>query len=408
VTKALKELELADLPPIVVLYGPNGSGKSNVLRAVQLVLRAAAQSQTPGTQEDPCTLTLSEADARLDLRPEDFRFGDHPEIRVELEIDIGQRAMEILLPPSKDSFSHLYLEGVFQLGPDKQINYWLGRVDIDGSEEVATPFLKQRIHQNLIPQLLQISEAYRVSKERQDPEGALYDKLLSEDLHEREAAGRLSRHLSQAQLFGPGTDPVALVPVNSKTYNEHQVRIRHPVHGELPLRNLGSGEQQLVMMLAQRVITPFPIAHLEEPEAHLHKTLMEPFARVLRDSVLGNGDQPDVDQLWITTHHRYFNLASEFFDVSLDEEGSTRIVRRPRDEAAEHFYEPSPYLDTLRHLVESGMSPEAVVYRDEQDNPITAKDVMQSLEGDQELAKKFVDSATRAFVLSLREEESEQ
>jgi hypothetical protein len=69
-----------------------------------------------------------------------------------------------------------------------------------------------------------------------------------------------------------------------------------------------------------------------------------------------------------------------------------------------HFYEPSPYWDTLEGLVESGLDPETVVHV-EAGRPIRAKDLLASIRGDQHLAKKFVDAATRAFVLSLTREE---
>src|SRR5262249_11783613 len=154
---------------------------------------------------------------------------------------------------------------------------------------------------------------------------------------------------------------VGLLPVDSAKYGEKQIRFRHPTHGDLPLRNLGSGEQQVVLMLGQRVITPYPISMLEEPEAHLHKTLMEPLARVLRESVRGDGGTPDVDQLWMATHHPLFAIADEFYDVRLDHRGATRVERRKRDEAVKHFYEPSPYWETLRGLVTSGMSPDTVI-----------------------------------------------
>ena len=161
-------------------------------------------------------------------------------------------------------------------------------------------------------------------------------------------------------------------------------------------------------MLGQRVITPYPIAHLEEPEAHLHKTLMERLARVLRESVLGDGGTPDVDQLWMATHHHYFAIADEFFDVSIDDQGATRVARRKRDEAVKHFYEPSPYWDTLRGLVQSGMSADTVVSLDAQGQPIRAKDVLASIEGDRRIANEFVEAATKAFVLSLTKDEPEK
>ncbi len=125
---------------------------------------------------------------------------------------------------------------------------------------------------------------------------------------------------------------------------------------------------------------------------------------LLLESVLGEDGAPDVDQLWMATHHHYFAVTDEFFDVSLDKQGQTLVRRRPRDEAAGHFYEPSPYWDTLRGLVKSGMSPDTTVSIDAQGQPIRAKDVLDSLKGDRRLADEFVEAATKAFVLSLAED----
>lgn len=495
--RSLKEVVLEDLPEIIVLFGPNGSGKSNILRAVQLVLRAAGRPGVfPMSRQDAVTLTLSEANTELDLRPDDFRHGDIPEIRVEIEIDLGQRALEMVLPPGGLGLSNLKLEGVFQLddGAHRSVRYWFQSADLNDRVRLGEPsepsdrghrervvhlrsdlnrlkadrqkdqsklldfekmklvvgtlsperqsqqalaemglsrtnqaireredelrkteaslsqesLVAERIQSRLIPRLLQTSDAYRVPGGEKDPQKELFQAFLSEDPKEREATHRLSRRLAQAALFGSLDDSVALSPVDSRTYGEKQIHVRHPIHGELPLRNLGSGEQQIVLMLAQRVITPFPIAQLEEPEAHLHKTLMEPLATLLLESVLGNDGAPDVDQLWMATHHHYFAIAEEYFDVSLDTVGQTMVRRRPRDEAAEHFYEPSPYWDTLRGLVKSGMSPDTTVSIDAHGQPIRAKDVIESLEGDQRLAREFVEAATKAFVLSLTEDGSEK
>ena len=483
--RSLNDVVLDDLPPIIVLYGPNGAGKSNILRAAQLVFRAAAlPGVLPMKREEAVSMLLPEADKKLELRPDDFRFGDLPEIRISLAVDLGTRARQIVLPPSGREMSRLELEGVFQLDGDSAIRFWFERADVDdlpigapvdahkrdvrqnleslrsrreqlaaqraesesqladaeargaattitasrGQIRLYTQRLRQtddqlraqesaldgdlliaeRVQRSLIPRLLQLSGTYRVPGGTGDPQAALYQAFLSEDPRERDAAQRLGQRLARAGLFGAPTGGVALLSVDSRTYAEKQIRFRHPTHGELSLRNLGSGEQQIVLMLGQRVITPFPIAHVEEPEAHLHKALMEPLARVLRESVLGDGETPDVDQLWMATHHHYFAIANEFFDVSLDEQGATHVARRPRDEAAVHFYEPSPYWDTLRGLVESGMSSDTILSLDAQGQPITARAVLDSIKGDRRLANEFVGAATRAFVLSLAKDEPEK
>ncbi len=404
--RSIEDLVLDDLPPIVVLHGPNGAGKSNILRAAQLVLRAAALPsaalRVPG-RDEWLSISAKEANDWLDLRPEDFRFGDVPEIRVALTVDLGTRATERLF--SSAPLSVLELEAVFRTNGNGSVQVWFERAELDGDRQGAAQFVESPARITLVKHLLQTSPAYRLPGGSEDPQTALYQAFLSEDPKEREAAQRLGRRLASAGLFGIQAGSVGLLPVDSRTYGEKQIRFKHPTHGELPLRNLGSGEQQVVFMLGQRVITPYPIAHIEEPEAHLHTTLMEPFAKVLRESVLGDGGTPDVDQLWMATHHHLFAIAEEFFDVSLDDKGATHVARKKRDEAVVHFYEPSPYWNTLRDLVSSGMSPDTVVSVSAEGQPIRARDVLASIEGDRRLANEFVASATKAFVLSLAQGE---
>lgn len=347
-------------------------------------------------------MPLQEADQKLDLRPDDFRYGDLPEIRIGLFVELGPRANAIAGLPDDMHVKQLELDVMFQLDGAKAIRFWFEKAEIDGDRpKLGSSYEGDRIQKFLLPRLVQTSDAYRIPGAKDDPQAALYAAFLSEDPLERDAAHRFGRRLAKAGLFGGKNDDIPLIPVDSRTYGEKQIRFRHPTHGELSLRNLGSGEQQLVLMLAQRVITPFPITHLEEPEAHLHTTLMEKLAPILRESVSGNGGTPDVDQLWMATHHHLFAIADAFFDVSLDEQGATNIVRRKRDEAVKHFYEPSPYWDTLRGLVESGLAAETIVSLDDQGNPVTARQILESIHGDRRLADQFVKAATEAFVLSL-------
>lgn len=157
-------------------------------------------------------------------------------------------------------------------------------------------------------------------------------------------------------------------------------------------------------MLGQRVITPFPIAHIEEPEAHLHISLMEPLARVLHESVAGDDAPPDVDQLWIATHHHHFALALEYFDVSL-ESGATKVSRLPRAKAMGHFYEPGAIWEALRQLASSAKTREAVVFRSADGSPVTAAQILDSIEKDpeQRVAKEYAKAMTEAMVLAMRQ-----
>jgi hypothetical protein len=280
-----------------------------------------------------------------------------------------------------------------------EIRYWFERAELDGDASPGGPPLR-----TLLGQILQVSPAYRVPGVADSPEQELYRKCLSADSLQRDAVRRFGKRLATARLFGAVSEPVAIVPINDERYGEQRIFLTHPTHGDLPLRNLGSGEQQIIFMLAQQVITPYPIAQIEEPEAHLHTSLMGPLARILRESVTGDGGAPDVDQLWIATHHHHFALAETYFDVSLDAQGATQVEKQPRDEAFKHFYEPHPYWETLRTLVEDErLDPETILVEDDA-GPIRARDVLASIHGDRVVANRYVAAATRSLVLSLAEE----
>jgi AAA ATPase domain len=406
--RSIRSVDLLEIPDLVVLHGPNGAGKSNLLLAAQLVLDLAALPGLPVGSERPGELSLKEADTTIELRPEDFHYPGLPEIRVAIEVELGTRAAEIVRVPDRP-LGRLSMEVVIQLPTDKKIRYWFERALLDGAAvpdqgiPSGTKDPGWRIRE-LLPSLVQVSRAYRVPGGADDPEEELYRKCLSDNRLERGAIRRLGRRLASAGLFGASAEPVELVPVDDKRYEEHRILLTHPTHGDLPLRNLGSGEQQLVYMLAQRVISAFPIAHIEEPEAHLHTTLMEPFARILHESVTGNGGPPDVDQLWIATHHHHFALALEYFDVQLVG-GETVVTPKPRAKAATNFYEPGPIWEALRQLAMSAKTQSAVVFRGADGAGVTAAQILDSIENDpeQRVAKEYAREMTEAMVLAMRQ-----
>mgnify|MGYP007078756918 FL=1 len=79
----------------------------------------------------------------------------------------------------------------------------------------------------------------------------------------------------------------------------------------------------------------------------------------------------------------------------------TRVKRKDRAQAAEHWYEPGPMWDALRSLAESTSSDEVIMH-DEDGSPVTAGQVMASINGDRTLANRFVRAATKAVVATFR------
>jgi hypothetical protein len=476
--RSIRQLELKDLPPLVIFFGPNGSGKSNILRALRLACRATAWAEElPLDRMGAINLHYADANRELELRPEDFHRPGSPEIRISFTLLIGDAAIKILRSEVEGSLiksgDELSVSLVFQdvgggvirlwwekaevgagitLGPPKDpakvglrsqiaqqraakensetqiesltqqaevnvANAFAYRQAIRGQQRAAEAaekaiemLTKQLGEETLVADrirrvflggaAIQVSEAYR------RPEGAteaqLASRFLSAEQAEHESITRLGRRLTKIGLFGPESHNISLRPANSKSFGETQVLISHPTAGELSLRNLGTGEQQLILMLADRVVTPFPISHLEEPEAHLHRSLMVPLASLLLESVSPtDGSENDVDQLWIATHHHLFAISEDFFDVKVTN-GETAVERKPRALAAEHFYEPGPLWDALRGLIDAGLDRGSVILRKVDGTTVTVGDIEGSEKGDRKAFNEWITSATQQVILSMK------
>lgn len=87
--RSLYDVELDDLPDIVVFHGKNGTGKSNLMRVPSMVLGWAGHVPWfKFSAEKPMRAGYLEAD-KLGIRPTDFSNGHRPELRIELDIDLG-------------------------------------------------------------------------------------------------------------------------------------------------------------------------------------------------------------------------------------------------------------------------------------------------------------------------------
>ncbi|HRI62706.1 MAG TPA: AAA family ATPase [Polyangium sp.] len=225
----------------------------------------------------------------------------------------------------------------------------------------------------------------------------LYLLATSQDVHERVIPRTLAMHMAEA--MGNSVD-IDIAAVRNYEFREYETQIKRGNLEGIPIANLGTGEQQLMILLLDVLMASTPIVQIEEPEAHLHKKLMLRLGKMLTRIV----EAHDVDQLFIATHHHAFALAAQYYDVTFDEKNGTQAVLTNRAKAIEHFYEPGPLWEALRSLVSSGLQDNAILFRDEQGNPIRARDVLASINEEGTLAKKFAEEMTKTILLSMREE----
>lgn len=279
--------------------------------------------------------------------------------------------------------------------------------------------LSTRVKTLLLPRLLQHFSAYRTgfAKEtlptRHHPitsqtvrdfelQNHFLTSWISQDRERRQSVTQLGRRLRQA-----GYEVKGVTPIWNSEQEKAQLLIETPDVGELPMSQVGTGMQQLIFLLGGIFANPSAIVMIEEPEAHLHKDTMLSLAEYFQVAVEDVNGIPDIDQLWLETHHHAFALALEYLDVSKDGEGWTKVQKKPRSRAIEHFYEPSPFWEALRQLVADALEDDDVVFRDASGQPVTAGNIRESIEGDREIANEYVKALTEMTVASLRRKSKE-
>lgn len=491
--RSIRELDLVDLPSIVVLHGENGAGKSNILRAMALPLRwLAGDGPIAGTREASVKLDYVTADAQLGIRRDDFNRLSQNEMQFRLEIELGSRA-RLSVPGLPEQVLFIVDAWVQDVGDG--IRWWVTQAQVgdalsltgnqaeQGSairqaiaqekvalaqtqenlrihrERLNSPSIssEERAHANsqisaqaayagqvrsrldgyektlagnfrildrirsvlLRSEMIRVREAYRrISRESMrstsdfDDEvggfvGAdqiqrrLYLLATSSDVRQRSVLHSLSRRLSE--VMGDqrdGVSSIELVPVRNAEFREYETQLSRARLEGVPITSLGTGEQQLLILLLDVLVAATPIVQIEEPEAHLHKKLMLRLAKLLEKLVEKN----DVDQLLLATHHHAFAIAPQYYDVTYDDEHGTRAIPTNRAKAIDHFYEPGPLWEALRSLVASGLQDDAVIFRDESGAPKRAREILASIKEEGPLAKKFAEEMTKTILLSMREE----
>lgn len=435
--RSIRSLELSDLSDVVVLHGKNGSGKSNILRAVRLGLRAFQflwEKSLFNRDERPVRFEPSWAEAfsRLDFRREDLHRPSASRCRIHLSIGLSSEKtppgvalqpgehlrlnVGVVLEPGTfgpmvvSEFAELKLidalgnvEKLKDLGSTKLSTRWPGSDQVELVGKVVES--EARFVQNDLPRLLSWSDAYRAPAREgvtggDDLEDQVHLQLTSASPETFDAQARLEKLLGRARLFG-STESVRVRPVTvTAPERRGKVHVLHPKAGDLPLTSLGTGQQQVFLMLARRILDNAPIAIIEEPEAHLHVELMRTLSSVLQTAVTRSDAEQTVDQLWLATHHHLFAIAPEFIDVQLVD-GQTVAMKKNRAVAAEHFYEPGPLWGALQSLLNSGLPPDTVIFKDGE-MPVTAAQIVASEATDRLLFNKWVVAVTEMAVLAMK------
>ncbi len=324
--KNLKDVTVEGLSDINVFFGQNSVGKSNTFEALALALWLLnARSLKAAINLDTICQKLAIAAplAPLDgYGPLSFQIT----IRWDDKDVSGQTAdTKPNIPPETRLICRIRIEQDSNHDTVSLIDHsW------EDEEGHSINFLDNTLLP-LIPTLHTIHAHRRLGIERQGPgngtitvshdnlKKALFYAYLSSDPRQKRRLEAIRKILAEPP-FEFGLLDVALNPETDAI----DIGFVRP-DGRLPIENLGSGFQQLLLVLGQVFLNDSPIVALEEPEMNLspqhQQHLLSALRRLMEDPAIA------LDQLFISTHSPYFEFAENFYDVTLDKQGHARIER---------------------------------------------------------------------------------
>jgi AAA15 family ATPase/GTPase len=352
--KSLADVKVEGLSDINVFYGLNDVGKSNIFQALALWYRTLVV-------EKSSTITMPLSSLETGYGPSLFQFGSNDLIRIE----VSTRLDRIDFPNQgalADWLSVLAEIGTeipglsSKLGPMDKIQI-VNEIEIKSSSKEVKFRIENQVHigeqkypfsvehfEQVFPSAFHTIQATRrLQVEHREQENslsqtvvsdhnlkrALFYAYLSRDLQQKRRLEAIKQILADPP-FSLGELDVALDP---KT-DQIDIGFVRP-DGRLPLENLGSGSQQLLLVLGQIFLNDYPLIAIEEPEMNLSPRYQQYLLVALRQLM----QNPDVklNQLFISTHSPYFEFEENFFDVTMDEQGVTHVAKLPIEDRNRYF-----------------------------------------------------------------------
>ncbi|HEY4722615.1 MAG TPA: AAA family ATPase, partial [Anaerolineae bacterium] len=320
--KSLRDVRLDALKDVNVFHGNNNVGKSNILQAIDVffqLLPIAAQS-LPETYDERL-LTLS------DLLPYTESIFQNSG-----EAVISWRVRLRLLTGSYDL--GLHLTRVSNAGGGNGATFALRWLDEPPVDLLRVELQSSEQDFNLIPAVRRVSDEWLSDSDRptdltsrarhgspveaHNLKRALFDSAYGEDLKQRERFRRLAQILTQTFGFSQLDAALGITRPLPRSSDEAERYARDIVIRFLPgnvrLEDMGSGVQQLLLLLGQVLFNPARLVGIEEPEMNLGPDRQGQLARLLHD--LTRTDGGVVDQVFITSHSPSFEEEPFFYDVT--------------------------------------------------------------------------------------------
>jgi predicted ATPase len=407
--RSLRDVTLDQLGEFNIFYGPNGGGKSNVLDALQTLfcVMPLAVDAASGPEDERLSFREAGRLAAERIREDDFFareetntivlgaiiedpasgfggafFNGRQVKRVEVEVSFMRRR-----PGMFDlKFTRLYInsqrpglpftdpairEVLRGIVPQAFTHIGVTRTLITKASHNGTPSMSTMV--GTIPDDEVVRELFRAKNA--PPNRGL-----------RERFDQLREFM--AKTLHRGDFDVFMDPETQNLELREMLPEPNPLGRYIRVDHAGHGVVQVVAIVATILLREGRLVAIEEPEAHLHApTLGRELRAVLKSMV----DDDRVHQLFIATHSNLFDLdPTGYWDVSLVH-GETRVERKPLDEIDRlHLFEPGPAKHQIQEMLR--LYGDEVVFRTSDGRRLTAKEMLMSLQCDDDVAKAFLET----------------
>ncbi len=325
-----REICLEGLGSTVVVHGPNNVGKSNLLEALWGVFRLLKNGKLPLDKPEELR-----GDDWLDV----FTIGSSSSIRLEVEMTLEGEPFPGLAKATR-------AELAIRLDPGPPRPTWsVDSMRVDDTEYAGSTKKAEQEHAGAIAR--ELSRAYRlrgggpyrvqmVGHQRLDKKAGIDQALLGHlyDLQESAEADDLARW----QLFKESAErfrDVLGASTVRATFDRHKNEadlVLEDGTRRIPLRLLGTGIQQLLLLLGTLLTTGADVVLMEEPESNLSFLLQQRLRDVLAEIV---EDPRGPSQIWFTSHSPGFQIGSHFFVLRPTKGDGPELLRRPATEASQ-------------------------------------------------------------------------
>ncbi|MFN8486845.1 MAG: AAA family ATPase [Caldilineaceae bacterium] len=333
--KSIADVTVEGLADINVFFGLNDVGKSNIFQALELwywLITAGATASRRGVR--PVKYEIPSANLQARFGSSLLRIGHENHISITAEL-IGHRSDQILIKSDQRLVVGIIVK-LFDNEVKCELTYEFQQKGIPLETQMPFEQLASSLAQfHVVHAARRLQSEHRSNKKQGDLisdsnlKQALFYAYLSSDLKQKQRLNAIKRILAEPP-YNLGELDVALDPQTDRI-DIGFVR----ASGRLPIENLGSGSQQLLLVLGQIFLNDCPIIAFEEPEMNLSPQSQEYLMLALRKLMQDPAIQ--LQQLFISTHSPYLEFAENFYDVTFDAVAGTQVVRSTQEKHRQHF-----------------------------------------------------------------------